>query len=957
MVFSSLFRTIVRTVPRAIRTTRNIQPVTRSAPKNQFIQNIGEHHNYLGESTPLHTLSHPTKTAVKEVSVTRGFNPVVKTNVFRQTPATLQVQSTSAVGGNLTKIGRTQPSVFKSPIIQETGEGVTFRRRRPVVSMEGFGKSTFGAHKVPMRPDNAYLVRPKNPKDTQALIKQFRSIQNTQVSRLSHGTTQLESVRKGDVQNLLVRMGGQRQKLKNVATVSTARDKVLQKGDILFRRVGSNPKDKYVNGGVGDTFFITKDIPNAKFSLGSGSELGVQSTSASGGKLTNESIFKINKLRGKQEELADRFTGLFKINEGNPAKTKQLEKVFNRENFILEQKQRNIMGIERGNKQFSDTFFDGATKSKKDEILKLTTPSELGVQSTSARGGNLVTGTFDGINTRNALLVKPNNLKDSDAITSTLKTLQGVKSYNVRKLDRLSLLNTDIKLDRGTVKLSEIAKIRKSAHGEKVFDEGDILVARRFNARSMVTKEGDNYVRTDHGRANIFQFDKKIVREVKPIISSSKSTTAPPKSSYLGFNVKPLSKSTTAPPKSSYLGFNVKPLSMVEDLERSSSVFRGLTPKTKQSIAKFASKDNNREIGTKQLLVSLDSPLGAFMFKNAGTRLNTEQVAGLNQLIKSDIASQIVGRQRSFIEDTASRGGNLIRDKKIGRATFDQIDLGQGTVKLQLTPQNNQLFSSQVRTIFDNNLTIGQQKRIVGQAGVGKDEMTDLFSSGKIKLSKVKNDLVGGSEVVADIDTVAFHRVSSDIIPVGNARGIMRSRTPKDDLTEAMGGKPNLFAGYGLTARQSDQIISSKQSLTELGGLRPIRQGVWNNSNDPFPQKLAEDGFRDLFGKKETILNIKKIDPNTSPFKFLPFGKVKQKTGQTEGEIHNVLNDLADPVKKTKIMNHLGTVQFTPFAGKNIRTTGTQGAGLSDILRTVKQTKADKKFFENRGLPNFDDFF
>ena len=237
------------------------------------------------------------------------------------------------------------------------------------------------------------------------------------------------------------------------------------------------------------------------------------------------------------------------------------------------------------------------------------------------------------------------------------------------------------------------------------------------------------------------------------------------------------------------------------------------------------------------------------------------------------------------------------------------------------------------------------------------DEMTDLFSSGKIKLSKVKNDLVGGSEVVADIDTVAFHRVSSDIIPVGNARGIMRSRTPKDDLTEAMGGKPNLFAGYGLTARQSDQIISSKQSLTELGGLRPIRQGVWNNSNDPFPQKLAEDGFRDLFGKKETILNIKKIDPNTSPFKFLPFGKVKQKTGQTEGEIHNVLNDLADPVKKTKIMNHLGTVQFTPFAGKNIRTTGTQGAGLSDILRTVKQTKADKKFFENRGLPNFDDFF
>jgi hypothetical protein len=866
MVFSSLFRTIVRTVPRAIRTTRNIQPVTRSAPKNQFIQNIGEHHNYLGESTPLHTLSHPTKTAVKEVSVTRGFNPVVKTNVFRQTPATLQVQSTSAVGGNLTKIGRTQPSVFKSPIIQETGEGVTFRRRRPVVSMEGFGKSTFGAHKVPMRPDNAYLVRPKNPKDTQALIKQFRSIQNTQVSRLSHGTTQLESVRKGDVQNLLVRMGGQRQKLKNVATVSTARDKVLQKGDILFRRVGSNPKDKYVNGGVGDTFFITKDIPNAKFSLGSGSELGVQSTSASGGKLTNESIFKINKLRGKQEELADRFTGLFKINEGNPAKTKQLEKVFNRENFILEQKQRNIMGIERGNKQFSDTFFDGATKSKKDEILKLTTPSELGVQSTSARGGNLVTGTFDGINTRNALLVKPNNLKDSDAIASTLKTLQGVKSYNVRKLDRLSLLNTDIKLDRGTVKLSEIAKIRKSAHGEKVFDEGDLLVARRFNARSMVTKEGDNYVRTDHGRANIFQFDKKIVREVTPIISSSKSTTAPPKSSYLGFNVKPSSKSTTAPPKSSYLGFNVKPLSMVEDLERSSSVFRGLTPKTKQSIAKFASKDNNREIGTKQLLVSLDSPLGAFMFKNAGTRLNTEQVAGLNQLIKSDVASQIVGRQRSFIEDTASRGGNILKSKR-------ELGLGLGSADF-FVKETPDIGIRPLRTLFNEDLTDVGRGRLLRKVGIDNDT-ANVFQ---------KDDF---QTILNDID---------------NPRGFI------DETADEINAiTPSKFSSVSESRISPTVQRRTTESGSILARIKPTglqRKAITRNLNSPVFMENAFSTVADVGTKGKSPLGRSAVDP---------FARFMGKTGQ---------NQFAKPVKT------------------NI---------FSDASR--------QKVRENRGMPNFDDYF
>lgn len=176
MVFGSLFRAIIRPVTKTIRTSRQIRPTySRSPPKQQFVKVIGEHRDKYGKSTKIHTLVPPKKTAVRD-SIVRGVNPakVIFSNKPQtiRTASTVGVQETRASGINLSGMIKTQPKIYRSPIIQETGGEITFKRARPKQPIEGYGKKIFGAHKVPMRPDNAFLFRPNNPKNTKFSLGQ-----------------------------------------------------------------------------------------------------------------------------------------------------------------------------------------------------------------------------------------------------------------------------------------------------------------------------------------------------------------------------------------------------------------------------------------------------------------------------------------------------------------------------------------------------------------------------------------------------------------------------------------------------------------------------------------------------------------------------------------------------------------------------------------------------------------
>jgi len=154
------------------------------------------------------------------------------------------------------KLVRLANQRFAAPIIQETGEGITFRKIRPF-SQPDIKK--FGDYKIPMRPDNAFLIRPHNPDYSVKIMKELRKIQNTELPRFTHGTTGQNSIRIRDVGNLSV-LG---YPLRRQSTISHALGKTLQKGDILFRRVGAQPVDQYTYGAVGDTFHIDEEIPNA----------------------------------------------------------------------------------------------------------------------------------------------------------------------------------------------------------------------------------------------------------------------------------------------------------------------------------------------------------------------------------------------------------------------------------------------------------------------------------------------------------------------------------------------------------------------------------------------------------------------------------------------------------------------------------------------------------------------
>lgn len=321
MVLGIISKFFVKTAPKILSTTKTVsrprevitvqRPLPKPAQQSKVIGSFAQ--------KPIISVGIPRSTAIKPTQ-TSGFSirsilgttqkSTPRTSTIRsilETPTTTRiisnksnflssgsisgVQDTASRGINLS-LFKSQPNIFKSPIIQETGEGVTFLRRRPVQARTGFGRTLFGQHNVPIRPDNAFLIRPNNPKDL-GLLNQFRQIQTTQVSRLSRGTTNLESIPIGDVRNLIV--GGRT--LKDVATVSTAKGKILQKGDIIFRRVGSNPKDEFVFGGVGDTFRINKNIKNSKpFDLRSASELGVQDTASRGGSILNLPQTKLTKL-------------------------------------------------------------------------------------------------------------------------------------------------------------------------------------------------------------------------------------------------------------------------------------------------------------------------------------------------------------------------------------------------------------------------------------------------------------------------------------------------------------------------------------------------------------------------------------------------------------------------------------------------------------------------------------
>ena len=143
------------------------------------------------------------------------------------------------------------------PIIQETGEGITFKKVDPKI----YGKKTYGYHKVPMHPSNAILIRPKDPEHYMDLVKHFRKIHETNdFAKYPHGSVQ-QSMPLRFLKNDIKHMSGE--PLKNHANISSAKNKAFKKGDILMRRVGGTPqKGKY--GTVGETFYIEEDSPTGE---------------------------------------------------------------------------------------------------------------------------------------------------------------------------------------------------------------------------------------------------------------------------------------------------------------------------------------------------------------------------------------------------------------------------------------------------------------------------------------------------------------------------------------------------------------------------------------------------------------------------------------------------------------------------------------------------------------------
>ena len=140
------------------------------------------------------------------------------------------------------------------PIIQETGEGITFKKVDPKI----YGKKTYGWHKVPMHPSNSILIRPKDPKNYMDLVNHFRKIHETpDFAKFTQGSVQ-QTIPINSLKNNIKHMTGE--PLKRHADISTAANKAFKKGDILMRRVGGKPaKGKY--GTVGETFYIEEDSP------------------------------------------------------------------------------------------------------------------------------------------------------------------------------------------------------------------------------------------------------------------------------------------------------------------------------------------------------------------------------------------------------------------------------------------------------------------------------------------------------------------------------------------------------------------------------------------------------------------------------------------------------------------------------------------------------------------------
>ena len=144
-----------------------------------------------------------------------------------------------------------------SPIIQETGEGITFKKVDPKI----YNKKTYGYHKVPMHPSNTILIRPKDPEKYMDLVDHFRKIHETHdFAKYTRGSVQ-QNIPLRSLRNDIRHMSGD--PLKRHADISTASGKAFKKGDILMRRVGGTPeKGKY--GTVGETFYIEEDSPEGE---------------------------------------------------------------------------------------------------------------------------------------------------------------------------------------------------------------------------------------------------------------------------------------------------------------------------------------------------------------------------------------------------------------------------------------------------------------------------------------------------------------------------------------------------------------------------------------------------------------------------------------------------------------------------------------------------------------------
>jgi hypothetical protein len=154
------------------------------------------------------------------------------------------------------KIGKLKQRLA-SPIIQETGEGITFKKVDPKI----YGKKTYGYHKVPMHPSNAILIRPKDPEKYMDLVDHFRKIHETHdFAQYTQGSVQ-KTIPLRSLKNNIRHMSGD--PLKRHADISTAGGKAFKKGDILMRRVGGTPeKGKY--GTVGETYYIEEDSPEGE---------------------------------------------------------------------------------------------------------------------------------------------------------------------------------------------------------------------------------------------------------------------------------------------------------------------------------------------------------------------------------------------------------------------------------------------------------------------------------------------------------------------------------------------------------------------------------------------------------------------------------------------------------------------------------------------------------------------